>query len=239
MKAGQKNERVNNAEHFVELGRAHAHLAHEVRRMLVTVGLLARSLLRDEELSDNGRESVNEIVEQVQAGEQLLDSVLELVTPLEDEPACEDAGDLLEEVRRGELPHAQETGVEIRLDKPDSPCHVNAVRGKLCQAVRNLAANAIDAMTETGGTLTLACRRREGDDVAITVQDDGPGMTDAQVRRMFKPFESSKKEGTGLGLALARKLVRDHAGSIDVDSRVGAGTTVTVLLPGAEQGTEE
>jgi signal transduction histidine kinase len=220
-------------ERLAELGHAHAHLAHEIQRVLVTIGLLARSLDKSEHLGGDDRETVRKIIRQERIGEELLQDILDLVTPIEKDRSAEDVRDVLREVREALLPHAREADVDVDLKPADRPCRVPAVRKKLRQALLNLADNAVDAVSDGGGTVELACERN-ADHVTVTVRDSGPGMTDDQVARMFEPFESSKEGGTGLGLALARKIIEDHDGSIDVDSRPGRGTAVTVRLPQAK-----
>ncbi|MFW6157752.1 MAG: sensor histidine kinase [Planctomycetota bacterium] len=233
----KKNETAGSSEaedaRLRELGHAHAHLSHEVRRILVTIGMLARTLARSEGLSDEDREAVEKIIEQETAGEELLDDVLELVTPTEGEREPTAIEPLLQDVGRALEPHASEAGVDVRVEPCDArACRVPAIRKKLRQVFLNLGHNAIDAMAEAGGSLVLACRT-EPRAVAVRVVDTGPGMSPEETRRMFEPFQTSKEGGTGLGLALARKIVEDHGGEIEIDSRPGEGTTAIVTLPRA------
>ncbi|MFO7897484.1 MAG: HAMP domain-containing sensor histidine kinase [Planctomycetota bacterium] len=216
-----------------QLGHAHAHLSHEVRRILVTIGMLARTLAGSDGLSDEDRETVEKIIEQETAGEELLDDVLELVTPTEGEREPEPIEPLLEDVGRALEPHASGAEVDLRVEPCDArACRVPAIRKKLRQAFLNLGHNAIDAMADGGGSLVLTCRAGPRA-VAVRVADTGPGMRPEETQRMFEPFQTSKEGGTGLGLALTRKIVEDHGGEIEIDSRPGEGTTVTVTLPRA------
>jgi two-component system sensor histidine kinase AtoS len=115
---------------------------------------------------------------------------------------------------------------------------VEADPDALYRAFVNLVGNALDAMT-TGGRLTLRTGWATADrspvrrsrHVAIEVQDDGIGISEADADRVFNPFFTTKDTGTGLGLALTHKIVDDHAGTIDVVSAPGRGATFRITLP--------
>ena len=97
------------------------------------------------------------------------------------------------------------------------------------QALTNLVLNAVEAMP-TGGTLIIGLAA--GDRwLTITISDTGPGVPPDIQRRMFEPFFTTKTRGTGLGLAVARRVVEEHGGTIDVASESAKGTTFTIRLP--------
>jgi two-component system sensor histidine kinase HydH len=93
----------------------------------------------------------------------------------------------------------------------------------------NLMINAIDAMPK-GGVLTVTSRR-EHDSLVTTVADTGQGMSAQEIRDAFEPYFSTKDTGVGLGLALTRKIVGDHGGSVELSSEPGRGTTARIRLP--------
>jgi signal transduction histidine kinase len=97
------------------------------------------------------------------------------------------------------------------------------------QVLVNLAKNAMQAMTK-GGTLTL--QTGEGADGAwVSVSDTGGGISQEQINRIFEPFYTTKKKGSGLGLMIVQRIVRSHGGRIEVESHLGRGTTFRVWLP--------
>ena len=104
---------------------------------------------------------------------------------------------------------------------------------QLQQVLVNLVKNAIQAMT-TGGTLTLQTGET-GDSVWVSVADTGGGIPQEQINRIFEPFYTTKKKGTGLGLMIVQRIVRAHGGKIEVESRVGQGTTFRIWLPSHER----
>jgi signal transduction histidine kinase len=106
------------------------------------------------------------------------------------------------------------------------------------QVLLNLAHNALQAMG-AGGTLTISCRVPASEEdgvparrwVEIVVSDTGCGIAQDCLERIFQPFFTTRAHGIGLGLSITRRLIEDHGGRINVESRVGQGTTVTVWLP--------
>jgi signal transduction histidine kinase len=93
----------------------------------------------------------------------------------------------------------------------------------------NLLQNAIDAMPK-GGTLTITSKRSNGR-VEIAFRDTGVGMTEETMRKLWNPLYTTKAKGMGFGLAISRRVVEAHEGSITVESRPGEGSTFTVSLP--------
>lgn len=101
--------------------------------------------------------------------------------------------------------------------------------------INHLVQNAIEA-TPDGSPVRISCRT-QGSDIAIGISDSGVGMTEAFIsRKLFKPFESSREGGFGIGAYEARALATSMGGQLRVDSRVGKGTTFTLLLPAVREG---
>jgi signal transduction histidine kinase len=100
------------------------------------------------------------------------------------------------------------------------------------QVFWNLARNALNAMPD-GGTLRAELENLASGQLRITFIDTGRGMSSEQVERLFEPFSSSTTGGTGLGLSIVYQIIRDHDGTINVRSREGHGTTITIDLPSA------
>jgi len=117
--------------------------------------------------------------------------------------------------------------LKTRLARDLTPTPVDAAQ--LQQVLVNLVKNAVQAMT-TGGTLTLQTGENS-DDVWVSVADTGGGIPQEQINRIFEPFYTTKKKGTGLGLMIVQRIVRAHNGRIVLDSHVGRGTTFRIWLP--------
>jgi signal transduction histidine kinase len=126
-------------------------------------------------------------------------------------------------------PELENRGVTIqtRLTRELPATLVDAAQ--LQQVLVNLVKNAAQAMT-TGGTLTLQTGENS-EDVWVSVTDTGGGIPQEQINRIFEPFYTTKKKGTGLGLMIVQRIVRAHNGRIELDSQVGRGTTFRIWLP--------
>jgi PAS domain S-box-containing protein len=126
-------------------------------------------------------------------------------------------------------PEIENRGVTVktRLARQLTPTPVDAAQ--LQQVLVNLLKNANQAMT-TGGTLTLQTGETS-EDVWMSVTDTGGGIPQEQINRIFEPFYTTKKKGTGLGLLIVQRIVRAHNGRIELDSHVGRGTTFRIWLP--------
>jgi signal transduction histidine kinase len=105
-------------------------------------------------------------------------------------------------------------------------------RDQLVQAILNLVLNAIDA-TSKGGHIELRAAAAD-ESLSVTVRDDGAGIAAEHQERLFQPYFTTKKHGTGLGLFVTRKLVADFGGEVACESRPGAGTVFRLRLPVAE-----
>jgi signal transduction histidine kinase len=112
---------------------------------------------------------------------------------------------------------------------PEEPIIAEADEGQLKQVFWNLARNALQAMPQ-GGTLRATLENNSNNRLRISFTDTGRGMSPDQVDQLFEPF-SSTTGGTGLGLSIVYQIIRDHGGTINVRSREGQGTTITVELP--------
>lgn len=128
------------------------------------------------------------------------------------------------------------TKVRVKLDLAESLPTVSGNANRLQQVLLNLAMNAQQAMSQ-GGQVNIATSRNGGGLAVITFSDDGPGMPEDVTQRIFEPFYTTKSvgQGTGLGLAITFGIIRDHGGTIAVESEIGAGTTFTIQLPAADE----
>ena len=129
-------------------------------------------------------------------------------------------------------PRADERSVAMMSDLDDLP-PIPADAAGLQQAFMNLLTNALEAVKDSSGAVTVASRYDSlNRNVLVTVSDNGEGIPADKLDRIFTPFYSSKgHRGTGLGLAVTQKVIREHHGRIDVKSQAGSGTTFTVVLP--------
>jgi PAS domain S-box-containing protein len=126
-------------------------------------------------------------------------------------------------------PEIGNRGVTVKTKLPQALTATPADATQLQQVLVNLVKNAVQAMT-TGGTLTLQTGETS-DGVWVSVADTGGGIPQEQINRIFEPFYTTKKKGSGLGLMIVQRIVRAHGGRIELESNVGRGTTFRIWLP--------
>ncbi|MES2959036.1 MAG: PAS domain S-box protein [Pseudomonadota bacterium] len=229
-------ERANRAKSAFLSG-----MSHELRTPMNAILGFGQLLVADAQPPLSVRQQ-HEVGEILHAARHLLDLINEMLDlgrieagELVVERVAIDAKGLLEDCLGLVQPLAQAHGIHL-LDADPGPAGAPmlADRTRLKQVLLNLLANAIK-YNRPGGDVALACRR-EGDAMRITVRDHGRGLSAADRERLFQPFErlgagQTNVEGTGIGLALSRRLVEAMDGTIGVDSEVGRGSVFWVRLP--------
>jgi two-component system, NtrC family, sensor kinase len=143
-----------------------------------------------------------------------------------------DVNKLLDDTLQLLEPQLRKSNVEIVKDYTDIPPRIFGNGGKLQQVFTNLVLNARDAML-TGGTITLSTDVSDAGEVNIQVSDTGEGISEENLNKIFDPFFTTKGvgNGTGLGLAVSYGIVQEHAGTIEVASQNGDGTTFKLSFP--------
>lgn len=223
-------EELNRARRLETVGRFAGGVAHDFNNLLTVVLGHADDLEQMGTTEGAAAEHVAHIRDAAQRAAALTRRLLSFSRGQPAMPEPIDLGRLVDELgpllRRLVGAH-----IEIVHERGDGGSTVFADPTQLEQLVVNLAANAQDAMPK-GGRLTLRVERRD-DAVALSVSDDGVGMTAEQVERAFDPFFTTKLpgRGTGLGLATVHAIVTQNGGSARIDSAPGRGTRVEILLP--------
>ena len=229
----QTEEELRNRERLSSLGMLAAEVAHEVRNPLAVVRMLWHSAVRGLPAAENQARDLQLIEAKLGQMNAILDRVLNLARSADPEMREVDAAEMVEEVAlltRTKLGAAR-IRAQLKLP-PRGTAWIRGDRALLEQALLNLVLNGVEAMKE-GGELALEVRK-SGGSVYLAVQDQGPGMQKAVAERLFEPFLSRRPGGTGLGLALVRRTVEAHGGSVKVMSKPGRGTRVELRLPKAD-----
>lgn len=226
-------EELRNRERLSSLGMLAAEVAHEVRNPLAVVRMLWHSAVRGWPVPEAQARDLQLIETKLGQMNTILDRILNLARSADPEMAELDAADMVEEVAlltRTKLGAAR-IRTELKLPVRGS-ARIRGDRSLLEQALLNLVLNGMEAMKQ-GGELLLEVRK-SGEAVILAVQDQGPGMKKEVAERLFEPFLSRRPGGTGLGLALVRRTVEAHGGSVRVQSKPGRGTRVELRLPKAD-----
>ena len=225
-----ERERRQQQERLAAVGTLAAGLAHEIRNPLngaqLHVSFLERALAKSDD--DESREAVKVVGSEIQRLAHLVTDFLDFARPRPLQRTSTSAKALCDRALQLARPGAKARNVDVRADLPSNDVVFDADPQRLEQVLLNLLQNAIEAAGPRGGNVVLRVRR-EPRHVWLEVEDDGPGLpaADAQV---FDAFFSTKADGTGLGLAIVHRIVTDHAGTIDVDSRPGR-TRFRVRIP--------
>ena len=208
-------------------------LAHEIRNPLGSLELFA-GLLADA-LADQAE--LQPWINHVQAGLRSLAATVNNVLHFHSQPSAQllpvDLLRLVGETVEFLRPLARQKEMQIEWRAPEGPVSILADPSRLQQAFFNLALNAFRAM-KPGGTLSLSvCRREEGSrpTVAVAFADQGAGIREENLEKIFEPGFTTQCGSPGLGLAVTRKVIEQHGGTIRVESREGEGTTFTLTLP--------
>jgi len=225
--------RTRHAERLAELGTLTGGLAHEIKNPLSTVQLNLQ-LLREDLPEDHPSFSrlssrLNTVQQETARLREILDDFLRYAGRIELDRRETDLNELLGELVDFYSPQTQVSRVQLRLNRFGSPVNV-AVDAKLIkQAVLNLMINATHAMTN-GGELILAASL-DAKSAVIDVIDTGSGMTPEAVSHIFQAYYSTKRGGTGLGLAMAKRIIDEHQGELTVRSEPGKGSHFQIRLP--------
>ncbi len=205
-------------------------LAHEVNNPLTGVLGYAELLLADLPSDGQGREELETIRNEALRARKIIRSLVEFARPRPPEQAPTDVNDVARNTIDLIRYHVERGGVEIRETYGDLPV-MTVDQAALSQLLLNLFNNAIQSMPD-GGTLRIASRVDE-DRVAISVADDGRGMDEATLGRVFEPFFTTRNldAGHGLGLPVAMGIAEGHGGTIEIVSQPGRGTIAEVRLP--------
>lgn len=223
-------ETSRRQDRLAAIGRMAASIAHEIRNPLAAMrGSI--QMLRSEVDNDSSQAELMEIIlRESDRLNRIITDFLNYARPRSLTQARVDVGDLLHQTF-ALLRHSPEIGPDqtIAEELPAEPVFAEADEGQLKQVFWNLARNALQAMPH-GGTLRATLEKNSDNRLRIAFSDTGRGMSPDQVEHLFEPF-SSTTGGTGLGLSIVYQIIRDHGGTINVRSREGQGTTITVELP--------
>jgi signal transduction histidine kinase len=215
-------------ERLSVLGEAAGVVAHEVRNPLGSI-LNAVAVLKRDKLGPMGTSAVEMLEEEATRLDEMVRDLLDVVRPLEPRPRSLHLGELAQ--RTVDLFHERRQlgGVRLSLDEEPGLPSLSADETLLQLALENLVRNAVQA-SPSGGQVQVAVRCVP-DGLCLIVEDEGPGVSPADAQRIFEPFFTTRTTGTGLGLAVVRRVVLAHGGTVSVGQRQGGGARFELRLP--------
>jgi len=229
-------EKLNQAERAAVIGRLTQSVAHEIRNPLNVINLSidhasTRYAPEDEARRGQFLRILSTIKDEIARLKHLVNDLLNYGRPAQLAVETVDVRKLISETMSFVRPQADDQGVTIIVEAPDKPAEVKGDRERLKSCLSNIAINALQAMPN-GGRLATRVVQSNGF-IEIDMSDTGIGISEESLAKVFEPYFSTKQAGFGLGLAVTRKIVEEHHGSIDVKSQLNQGTTFTVRLPAA------
>ena len=218
-------------------GEVARRLAHEIRNPLTPIQLSAERMRRklfdglapaEAELLDR---STHTIIQQVETMKQMVAAFSEYAKAPEMRLTEFDVNALIRQV--SDLYHAQDPRVAFGLALDPLAAALEADQGRIRQLLNNLLTNALEALDGRENPVIMIETRRSGDQVVLTVVDNGPGFQDTLIDQAFDPYVTSKAKGTGLGLAIVRRIVEEHGGQVELENSPQGGARVCITLPAA------
>jgi len=224
------------AARLAGVGELAASIAHEINNPLGTISLRIEGVLAKTSAEDPRRPALEIIDQEISRMARLVANLLQFSRAGRDQVSTVDVCDELEKTLELTDHHLKRRGIRVQREFARGVPTIYADRQHLRQVFLNLFTNAADAMPK-GGSLIPRVRKGELPGklsaVVVEVADTGVGIPAEHLSRVTDPFFTTKEEGkgTGLGLAICRRIVRQHQGTLEIESKLGEGTTVRVTLP--------
>jgi signal transduction histidine kinase len=236
--ASDRRERLlvstSRAEKLAALGQLSAAVGHDLRQPLAAIGnsifVLRRRLQKAEALTEKVEEPLKLAEREVGAAERIVTELLDYARERKLELLPVPMRVLLEECAELVRTPAQ---VSVKVEVPEGLPDALGERDRLRQIFVNLVQNGVEAIPEGRAGAVVVHATADEREVKVFVRDDGAGMSAETKARVLEPLFTTKKDGTGLGLAIVDSLVRQHGGTLQLESQPGQGTTITVRLPRA------
>lgn len=222
--------KLQQSEKMAAIGELATYIAHEIRNPMFAIGGFANSLLRSPSLDEPAREKVGIILDESKRMDKILKSLLNFAKPTDAKETVIDVNRVVQEVHELMSIGCDRQGIATRMELEPDMARAMGDPELLKQCVINIFKNAVEAMPD-GGDLIIRTLMAP-DRVVLQVEDTGSGIPEDIRSKVFNPFFSTKNKGSGFGLAMTKKIIEDMGGEVDLISRPGEGTRVTLsMLP--------
>jgi signal transduction histidine kinase len=221
--------RLHEAGRLAAMGKAVSGLAHDLKTPLIAIGGISRLVHRNLEEDSPHREKLSIIVKETQRLERMVKDMLDFSRPLELHRTQEDITEVISQSLAIVSDLAQERNVRVEWQPPQNLLVTSLDETRIKQALINLLTNAIEASPE--GETVAVYSYQKGRKIIIDVCDRGYGIPVDKREEIFSPFFTTKKNGTGLGLPIAKKIVEAHKGYLEVREHREKGVIFRVIVP--------
>ena len=229
-------KKIGRSEQLAVLGQLAAGIAHEVGNPLTSIASLVQLLQRSHDEEDL-KEKLDMIMSQTKRISQIIRDLVDFSRPSESEEEITDINTQIEKAVR--IVRIDDKSKDITFDMDLSPDigHPFLIPDQFFQVILNLLLNAVDASAEHGDTISIRSSQRNGD-IQVNITDNGIGIPQDKIDRIFEPFYTSKEvgKGTGLGLWVSNGIINSFGGNIGVKSEENKETTFTISIPISKKG---
>lgn len=225
-KKREAEEEKKEKERYREISAFTSGVAHEIKNPLNSLSLIFELLKK--KAPPYLQQEVGEGKEEIQKISRIIDQFASSLRPLKLSKETFLLEEVVSSVRESLVKESDKAEVEIRYLE-SSAIDLKADKGLMSQALHNLLSNSIEA--SSGGVISIKAQQKKKTAI-IKIEDSGGGIAEEDKQHIFEPFFSRKKKGLGIGLYLTKKIVEAHEGKIEVQSKIGQGTTFLLQIPG-------
>ncbi len=225
----ERFKRMSRADKLATIGELAAGAAHEIRNPLTAIQSSLQYLSTKIHAEKENKLLTNALQETGRINE-ILSALLSFSRPSEIKKEENNIIEILEESLDLISIQSNKYKIKITRDYPNTPLLLNSDKAQLKQLFLNILLNSAQAMN-SGGELKIEVHPKDNHKILITVTDTGEGIPEDKLDNIFDPFFTTKSGGTGLGLSICYGIIESHKGEIEVKSKVGQGTTISITLP--------
>ncbi len=222
-------EQIKRADRLSAIGELSASLAHEIRNPLASIDGAANLIESPQSPEEIRKGSLAVIHKEIQRLNRLLTNLLDFARPRRPEFQAVEPARLIDAIINLTGHSAQQKGITLRKEVPSLVEPLECDPEQMKQVILNLAINAVQAMTGPGEVLLSA--HQLDSSMMISVRDQGSGIEEENIEKIFNPFFTTKADGTGLGLSVVYQIVAQHGGLVKAQRNPGDGMTFSLVIP--------
>jgi signal transduction histidine kinase len=222
----KNRKQVEQDRYLSSIGQVATVIVHDLKNPLISILGFARRIREGKGDFTKGAQIIENSAQNMQ---RIINSVLDFAKPLQLNLTDADINDTIRQAVESCRTKADARSVSLTMHLPSDPVTTSIDSFQIERALTNLIDNAVDA-SQPGAIVTIAASTG-GNEVVISIKDQGAGMDHETLANLFMPFYTTKNEGTGLGMPISKKVIETHAGTLGIKSTHGVGTEAEIRLP--------